>query len=449
LAVTGVALASVTGLVMSQTQALADPSITYLAVGSDTTQKVMDAFTVDLSGNLLGSFDATNPTSTTTNQIAGEVVTAQKTGTGITGPVSGSDVKANYANPQYCSFTRPNGSGAGVNAARQSMGSTATISTATGETVTVTGPNNATPPVTDTVTGPIPTNAPQLGCVDVVRSSSGPGSTNVDPTAGNLIYIPFALDTVAASVGSNGNLASLVSAGGLSLPQLQALYSTGVGQVVGTTCYQPKGGSACTGTFSTTTTVDLYVPQPGSGTRNFWLTKMDGTNPSTLPGWVFDHIQAGANAGQPVEEHDGTAVSTDPAGIGPFSVSAWISEQKTGIGHTNFVGQAVLLPMATTTGGTAVSPTNGTFPNETLNTTFPVMREVYNVLQYDRVVNTGDGQFDANLAGLFVGATSQLCADTLTIQSYGFATLGAAPLGHHCGDIDTTHLRAFGPTTGF
>jgi hypothetical protein len=464
LVVTGMALTSVTGLVMSQSPAMADPSITYAVVGSDTTQKVIDAFTVDEAGNLISSFDATNPTSTTINQIAGQVVAYQKTGTGITGPATtaGNLITANYANPQYCSFTRPNGSGAGVNADRQSMGSTnSAATTAAGQTTTVTGPDTETPPVTRTVTGPIPNNNPQIGCVDVVRSSSGPGGAA--SASGYLQYIPFAIDNVAASVGSNGNLASLPGLGGLSSSQLAGLYLNGTPATVSTgaateNCYwalgTTAGASACpasTGSLTVTDQqVDLYVPQSGSGTRNFWLGKMGISTTAPLPVWVFDHIQAGPNAGSLVEEHDGTAVSTDPNGIGPFSTSQWISEQKSGFGHVNFVSNAVLLPMAGTTGGPVNPYTPFTTPvpaNAALNTSFPFVREVYNVLQFDRVVNNGDGQFDANLAGIFVGGNSALCQDAATIVSYGFALLpGVANANFNsCGQV-TTALQAFPPT---
>ena len=68
---------------------------------------------------------------------------------------------------------------------------------------------------------------------------------------------------------------------------------------------------------------------------------------------------------------------------------------------------------------------------------------MYNVVQYDRVVNTGDGQFDATLAGLFVGTNSQLCQDSAEIVAYGFATLSTSPLGHTCGAVDATNLRAY------
>jgi hypothetical protein len=467
LAVTGMALASVTGIVMSQTPAFADPSITYAVVGSDTTQKVMDAFTVDEAGNLISSFDAANPTSTTTNQILGQVVSYQKTGTGITGPATttGNLITANYANPVYCSFTRPNGSGAGNTAMRQAMGSTnSALVTQAGEQITMTGTVQpvTNPPTTATVQGNIPNNAPQSSCIDVGRSSSGPGAAA--STSGYMQYIPFAIDSVAASVGSNGNLASLPGLGGLSEPQLVALYGSGTPATVSTgstteNCYwalgTTAGASACPASTSGLTVtdqqVDLYVPQSGSGTRNFWLGKMGISTTGSLPNWVFDHIQQGANNGQLVEEHDGTAVSTDSDGIAPFSVSQWISEQKSAFGHVNFVANAVLLPMAATAGGTPVQPyTPFTTPvpaNATLNTSFPFTREVYNILQLDRVVNNNDGQFDANLASLFVGPNSALCQDAATITSYGFALLpGVANSSFNsCGQI-TSALQAFPPS---
>jgi hypothetical protein len=69
-------------------------------------------------------------------------------------------------------------------------------------------------------------------------------------------------------------------------------------------------------------------------------------------------------------------------------------------------------------------------------------REVYNVLPYDRVVNTGDGQFDSFLAGLFVGTSSSVCSQTFAIQNYGFALLGQPATTDNCGDTSAS-LRAF------
>ena len=81
--------------------------------------------------------------------------------------------------------------------------------------------------------------------------------------------------------------------------------------------------------------IDLYVPQPGSGTRNFWGTTLGNfpTGAGALPACVHDHIIAGAlapandgNVSVPVEEHDGTAVATDPNGYGPYSIAQYISQ---------------------------------------------------------------------------------------------------------------------------
>ena len=90
----GTAVVGFTGLVLAQTTpALADPTVTLVAVGSDTIQDVYNAFSLDASGNLLGSYNAVNPVT----QVAHEIIT----------PADGTS----GAN---CSFTRPNGSGEGV-----------------------------------------------------------------------------------------------------------------------------------------------------------------------------------------------------------------------------------------------------------------------------------------------------------------------------------------------
>ena len=159
-----------------------------------------------------------------------------------------------------------------------------------------------------------------------------------------------------------------------------------------------------------------------------------GFNTTTLPAWVFDHVQSdGGNTvsqfvGQSVQQNDGTTVTVDPNGFDPFSVADYISQTA---GHHPHFYQAVL----TTVGG--VSAVVG----GVLNTSFPITHEVYNVVQYDRVVNTGDGKFDAQLAKLFVGGTSTLCRDSATITGYGFALLGASTTDT-CGSTAAT-LRAF------
>src|SRR5579862_8208994 len=74
----GTVVASIVSVGVAATAgtAVADPSITYLVVGSDTTQDVMNAFANDLSGNLVGSFDAVNPVTGASH----DAITAAKTG---------------------------------------------------------------------------------------------------------------------------------------------------------------------------------------------------------------------------------------------------------------------------------------------------------------------------------------------------------------------------------
>jgi phosphate transport system substrate-binding protein len=322
---------------------------------------------------------------------------------------------------ENCSFDRPNGSGEGQAALRLSVNPSSTAAI----------PGGANPP--------------QQGCVDIARSSGSPSASGFQSTSGQLIFIPFGLDAVTTSTGSTAATitipgtstvvntpASNVQGADFTLAQLQAMYSAGTPETASNgKTYNPTGGP--TALQAGQVAIDLYVPQPGSGTRSFWATTMGFSNTS-LPAWVFDHIQSdGGNTvsqfvNASVEEHDGTAVTVDPNGFAPFSVAQYIAQTN---GHNPRFHQAVL----DTIGG--VQP----IVSGALNTSFPVTREVYNVVQYDRVVNTGDGKFDSQLAKLLVGTTSTLCRDSLTITGYGFGLLGASTTDT-CGSTAAT-LRAY------
>jgi len=448
LAVTGVALGSVAGLVLSQTPALADPGVTYVMAGSDTIQDVMNAFAGSLGTNEIGSENATNPS---TNAI-GDPVTISKTGI--------SDL-TNTVPASVCYFTRPDGSTQGAGALRQSMASlpnsgatSTTYTTPAGESISLTGTNASG--TTDTVTGDLPSVAPGPGCIDIARSSSTPPTADVEPTSGLLQYIPFALDAVTVAIGSTastiGHPAStnesgteptpatnLLSSTGVApdftLAQLEAMYDNATPETAANNgvTYAPRtpGGTIPAGD----TAIDLYIPQAGSGTLSFFAGKL-GFSATTPPAWDYQTIQSDGGqtvsdwVNQQVEEHDGTDVTVDPNGLTPFSIAQYIAQKN---GHNPRFHQAVLLDI----GG--VSPTNGT----ALNTTFPLIREVYLVIPYDKAVNGSDGNYDPNLASLMVSGSSTLCHDSILIGQYGFGLLSSSPLGHTCGAIDTTNLRAF------
>src|SRR5215470_5257634 len=94
LLVLGVTFAGLSGVAVAQSApASADPSVKFVAVGSDTVQDVYNAFATAFGGNLVGSYNATNPV---TGAIGEEITPADGTA-GVN-----------------CSFDRPNGSGAGI-----------------------------------------------------------------------------------------------------------------------------------------------------------------------------------------------------------------------------------------------------------------------------------------------------------------------------------------------
>jgi len=393
-AVAGLAAAAV----VVATPASADPSTTYVTVGSDTIQDVMNQFALDEFPGQIGSWNAVNPVS----GVAHEIIT----------PRPG------------CSMTRPNGSGEGLAALRKSINPSTTAA------------QLAAPP--------------SPGCVDFSRSSSGPGA-NASPT-GALQYVPFALDALATATGpatavTGGNpavataitQADKFTLGTLTTPgDLIHLYRDCTAVTEGGVTYDPNIPAA-----AGDQQIHLYVPQAGSGTRNFWASTL-GFNNTTLPSCVHDTI-VGTSPAVPVEEHDGTVFAQDADALGPFSIAQWISQSN---GNNDRRHNAVLHSLtAAATGGTAVAPIVG----GSLNTAYPITREVYTVVQRTRIVNTGTPTnpspgFDPKLAALLAGAGSQLCSDELTIISFGFATLDNSPLGHTCG-ATTSDLRAFDPTT--
>jgi hypothetical protein len=397
----GVAAVGMAGVAIAQTTpALADPAqnaTMYVGVGSDTTQDVMNGLAANLGGTppTLGSWDAVNPVTGATHDI-----------------ITPTELKHNVAG----SFARPNGSTEGVAALRCAI----------------------TPSVCPTANPPSP--QPQQNSISWARSSSGPGA-NAN-TNGQFIYIPFALDALAGSVGpATGGVVggvntvptAITQAGQFTLQNLKDLYASclpvTVGTAPNTVTYNPNTAGAGQ------TQIDLYQPQSGSGTRKFWATAL-GYDPVNSPSCVHDTIVAGALTGKSVEEHDGTAVATDANGFGPFSIAQWIGQKN---GHNDRRHGAVL------TNVNGISPFDS---NGHLNTGWvsQLQREVYNVLPYDRVVNSpGDANFDQQLANVFVGTSSAVCQHGLTIQNYGFATLHTStpnPTPHNCGDIDQA-LRAF------
>ncbi|HEY5396223.1 MAG TPA: hypothetical protein VIL16_12580 [Trebonia sp.] len=440
----GAVVAAVGGMALAQSApALADSQPTLVAVGSDTIQDVWNAFTngtpadsaagiaavsAPLAPGFVASYNATNPATGAIN----ENITPQDGWAVQNGTVPNPTANFPLA-PGDCSFARPNGSGQGVAALRLALNAASTHA------------SKAIAPF------------PGLGCVDIARSSSSVDVTDNNPAV-DVQFVPFAIDAVTGATGpssctpstncpgftadlGNGTTKAVTTVasnlgsdiGTASLAQVSALYNCTTTKIGGTTYWpQEPGQTAPAGD----TAIDLYVPQPGSGTRSFW----EGTSAANFPDsevdstCVNDHIINGALASAndggvsvPVEEHDGTAVSTDPVGYGPFSIAQYISQQNPT--HNPRFHGAVLREI------NGVSPfvTAGT-PSSGLNTAFPVLRNVYDVVKLSRLTTASDP-----IDGLFNGVGSTICSQRSIIRSFGFGLMSATVFNDlTCGAISTS-----------
>ena len=368
--------------------ALADPGNTYIGGGSDTTQSIMDAFATT-TGGLVASYDAVDPVTGTSNDT---ISVFQNSGDSQT----------------KRTFCRPNGSGDGVSALRYSNGST---------TVTPYGSTCAAGTM------------PVAGTTQFARSSSGPGS-NASAT-GVYVYVPFAYDDVALAVGPTGTT-KITQANLFTFADLQTLYKNCGTVTEGGVTYWPLGSPTAQPPGSQQ--IDLYIPQAGSGSRNFWLSTLTG---STTPAvCVTSTEDAGAaNPGLSLEENHGQVLTDDPVGVFPFSVGQWLYQQANAGTSIDVRAGALLTNLS------GISPFGNPPTDTTMNTmTFPIFRELYNVFVFNSVSGAGA---DANLVRMFVNTTSALCQSAGIVRSFGFVSLASATQAPDaCGSIAAT-LRAF------
>jgi hypothetical protein len=358
--------------------ALADPGNTYIGGGSDTTQSIMDAFATT-TGGLVASYDAVDPV----NGAVHDMVNAyQNSGTTET----------------LQSFLRPNGSGDGLTALRYSHATNLAALSPYG--------------------GGTSAQMPAAGSLAFARSSSGPGSNQSN--TGQYVYIPFAYDDVAVSTGPS---TLITNASDFTFTDLSNMYKS-CSQVTenGVTYWPFQPGVTQPGG---TTRIDLYIPQAGSGSRNFWLSTLTGS--TTPAACVFDTEQQGPNVGHSLEENHGQIDTDDPNAIFPFSVGQWLYQQAHAGSSIDVRAGAVLNAINTATtppGGTSISPFGNPPTDTTMNTTtFPIFRELYNVFITSQVTGASA---DPNLVRMFVGTTSALCQASGIIRSFGFVSLASS-----------------------
>jgi hypothetical protein len=434
--------------------ASADPAAGVYAdlvgTGSDTTQDVMNGISAALgvnpdSDNLyLGSYDASVGTAADC-KTAGDKIT----------PVEGG-----------ATFFRPNGSSHGRDTLRAAIGqaTSATVKSFACSLVQsdAVGAGSASPENIALRANQTLNATDVRGAVHYARSSSAPSAA--DTTAvGTIAYVPFAKDAVTVAVSPNSEIPALTFG--------RSAVNTSVGDVTGKvestlyaiyTCKATKVVNPATGpnflansdyvavttpgSADVVTDLKAYIPQSGSGTRSFWIGKFgvvesDIANPGTSKGnCLKDVIVGGDDAGDGVQEHNGTAVGNDNFAITPFSIPQFVAQSNEAPGVTSRINGAVLMAVGgvnpTVTVGSALK-TNPAFTTSSASSMLG--RLVYNIVPTRELDNP-----ESLTHEVFSGRTSKVCTATAAIEQYGFALLTARTGASSCGD---TSLRAYAPST--
>jgi hypothetical protein len=144
--------------------------------------------------------------------------------------------------------------------------------------------------------------------------------------------------------------------------------------------------------------------------------KARGDALAAVPGQANSQVIIGFSAGAFIAKSNLVATPTPPAGVGIGSISN--NGSGTNLG----------------------SPVVGTAPNLTPSSTFfgdsVFGRKVYNVFPSAIINNPGNN----DLKNLFVGGTSQLCAATATINTFGFLVAPDCGVTTITGDLLTGQL---------
>lgn len=388
----------------SSLPAIADPaSVTSYAelvgLGSDTTMDVMDGISAALGNNQDGKLKLASYKAIGSADV---VVSAD----GIAIP-------------------RANGSSAGRDALKVAIGQAASA------TVALPADELGKPR-----TSAVPTTALLAGKIHFARSSSGPSGAISN---GVLTYIPFAYDNMTYATAPVSKIPSdikLGSADNTAEVSLMNIYKGNITKVITNTDtgafikletpnYTPTAGE-------TANTIKAYIPQAGSGTRAFWISKVGITEKN-----ISDGVTAARDTynGLTVQEHDGSALVGDPYALVGFSISQWVA-QENGVAPKRTAG-AVLRSMG---GLEPVTLTNGVYA--TAPTWSAIKRAVYNIVP-TALANSATPNA---ITRAFVGTESLVCQAKDVIQRYGYgllsytgtdAALGLTPGGAAtvCGNI--------------
>ena len=356
-AVTGLAALGIAGSAQADPATPSDTAL--VAVGSDTTQDVMDGLAAAIDGgNTLFNYKATGGGTITTRTAA---------------------------HAPCAAFHRPNGSGDGKNALLSAVGNQAV------------GANYPTALRDGTTL-----------CVDVARSSSSGFPAGA---AGSFAYrrYEFATDAVTYAHLQASSVASK-----LSIADVKKYYAAN-GTPGTAACFNkrpliPQSGSGTRGFWATVMGLtDTLLTDPTVGTAGHWGTCVRDTT---------DGVIGSTNI---IEEHNGT-VLTSPQSLVPFSVAQYISQQG-GIAAADVRGNASLgsIDWTATTGSATTNVTAPVLLQTTFGAGARTVYNF--VAKDAAVAGNTAGTgvpFNAAVATTFEGPTSSVCTNSAVITRYGF-----------------------------
>lgn len=312
-------------------------------LGQNGTAPQANCITLDRSSSPPGSVSAT----------AGTPGSSETTGAGTAGTAAGNFVYVPFA---VDALTYATGPATPTSETIQCVGALDTTSTCTGVGSNGIGTTTFTTAGTPNLQGlnlslaQLTTLYGQCQPVTVGTTTLNPGTNTsittsaaeTSATAGTPIVLNytsgFSLSANQEVTFQGGGLAGGNSPAALSATNVYYVSATGLtsttfevsttsgGTPVNYPAFGPTASSGLdaviTGSVATVGTVDLYAPQAGSGTLAFWELTFNLTAPAAC--W-HQVVVSGPAIGISVEEHDGTAIASDPIGIDPFSIGRWVS----------------------------------------------------------------------------------------------------------------------------
>lgn len=249
-------------------------------------------------------------------------------------------------------------------------------------------------------------------CIDFARSSSAPGSPN---PGGVYTYVPFGVDAVTYAVDRDA-VTHLGFPTSLTRLQLEAIYKCVITEINGVA-------------------VTPLLPRTGSGIRSFWLSQVDILEDELSS---YPCVEQRNNT---IDENDGSALGWDfdasTADIVPFSVAQYVSQTNSGETHngvTIVIDDRLGNAMIGDVGG--IAPIVGSATDPVLNMSFPIVRDVYNVVPTHDIEG---GSAVPLFIDTFVGPTSDVCQERAVIEAYGFgfrtSSVPGDQLKLHCGAV--------------